>query len=721
MRADVQQFLTQRTTRTGDHDLHRLLAAKRATGTTISVVLPAKDEERTVGTIVATLLQAWTREVPLVDELVVMDSNSTDATAAVSAAAGARVVHVQDVLPHLGSIPGKGEALWKSLAVTTGDLLVFLDADLVDVDPGFVLGLVGPLLTDPQVGFVKGFYDRPLATTDGLVPTGGGRVTELLARPLLNALWPDLAGVVQPLGGEYAGRRSLLERVPFASGYGVDLGLLVDVTRLAGVKCLAQVDLGVRRHSHQSDAALGRMAGQVLQTALARLPDGGPTADDQLLQFVRTGEEVEAVGWDVSVSERPPMAQVLAVRPMRVLMDAGPWLPVPPVGYGGLENVVATLIDELRARGHEVVLATVEESTLDAEERVWAFPTGQFARLAGSYASVVGVAHAHAQAVADTVARYAAAGVPFDVVHTHLEVVGPAVLAALGSTAPPVLHTLHWDLHRNLDFYEQFDGRGRVSYVGVSASQLARGPARLRAQALGSVPLAVPLPEDPPLPVGARAPHALLLARLTAVKGADTAIAACAAAGVPLVLAGPVGGLPDAAALNTALADPDHPAHGNADVAWFCRHVRPHLDGERVRWVGSVAGAEKAELLRTARVSLFPIDWEEPGGTAVCESLAAGTPVVAMARGCLPALVEHGVTGFLASDLAGFVDGLRRVGEIDPARCATVARARFAPAVMARAYEHLYAQVLGRATDRTQPLTVPGPRTPPSGRAAASR
>jgi glucosyl-3-phosphoglycerate synthase len=311
MRADVEQFLTCRTSRTTDYDPSTLLAAKRASGTTVSVVLPARDEEGTVGPLVETLLQAWTREVPLVDELVVMDSNSTDDTTSVAVAAGARVVSVADVLPHLGSVPGKGEALWKSLAVTTGELVVFLDADLVEVDPGFVVGLLGPLLTDPAVGFVKGFYDRPLATTEGLVPTGGGRVTELLARPLLNALWPELAGVVQPLGGEYAGRRSLLEQVPFVSGYGVEFGLLVDLTRLAGIGCLAQVDLGVRRHGHQTDEALGRMAGQILQTALTRLP-GHLQATDELLQFVRTGTDVEAVGWDVSVSERPPMAQVLA-------------------------------------------------------------------------------------------------------------------------------------------------------------------------------------------------------------------------------------------------------------------------------------------------------------------------------------------------------------------------------------------------------------------------
>jgi glycosyltransferase involved in cell wall biosynthesis len=347
--------------------------------------------------------------------------------------------------------------------------------------------------------------------------------------------------------------------------------------------------------------------------------------------------------------------------------------------------VVATLTNELRARGHEVVLATVGESTLDAEARVSAFPTGQFARLAGSYPAVVGVAHAHIQVVMDTVRRYAAAGAPFDVVHTHLEVVGPAMSAALGPTAPPVVHTLHWDLRRNVEFYEQFDGHGRVSYVGVSASQLERGPRRLRDQALGFVPLAVPLPTT------------------------------------PLVLAGPIGGLPDAAALDAALADPGHPAHGNADVDWFRRHVRPHVDGQRVRWVGSVSGREKAELLRSARVSLFPIDWEEPGGTAVCESLAAGTPVVAMARGCLPTLVDHGVTGFLATDLDGFVDGLRRVEEIDPARCAAVARERFAPGVMAGAYEQIYERVAGRLGSPTRPVTVLSPRTPPSGRAVVVR
>src|SRR5205085_11385452 len=185
------------------------------------------------------------------------DSDSTDATAAVARAAGADVVATADVLPAHGSRPGKGEALWKSLAATTGDLVVFFDADLVGDVAHYVPGLLGPLLADPQVAYVKGCYTRPLSLDGVTTPAGGGRVTELTARPLLNALWPELAGFVQPLGGEYAGRRSALERVPFVSGYGVEVGLLVDLLQVCGLQGLAQVDLGTRQHSHQTDQALG--------------------------------------------------------------------------------------------------------------------------------------------------------------------------------------------------------------------------------------------------------------------------------------------------------------------------------------------------------------------------------------------------------------------------------------------------------------------------------
>jgi glycosyltransferase involved in cell wall biosynthesis len=283
------------------------------------------------------------------------------------------------------------------------------------------------------------------------------------------------------------------------------------------------------------------------------------------------------------------------------------------------------------------------------------------------------------------------------VVHTHLEVVGPAVLGALGPAGPPVLATLHWDLRRNASFYERFDGSGRVFFAGVSDSQVARGPERLRRQTLAAVPLAVPVDGPPPLPAAERDDAVLVLARICALKGTDTAVRAAAAAGVPVVLAGPVGPFADRAALDAALATPGHPDLGHPDVAWFREHVDPLLDGDRARWVGSVSGARKADLLRRARAALFPIRWEEPGGTAVCEALAAGTPVVATARGCLPTLVDDGRTGLLADDEAGLVDALRRVGDIDPEECAAEARRRFAPAVMAEAYERLYAEVVDRA------------------------
>ncbi|MGY1794269.1 glycosyltransferase [Geodermatophilus sp. SYSU D00525] len=378
-------------------------------------------------------------------------------------------------------------------------------------------------------------------------------------------------------------------------------------------------------------------------------------------------------------------------------MDAGPWLPVPPQGYGGLENVVATLTTELRGRGHEVVLATVGDSRLPADGRVAAFPTGQFERLAAPYPEVTGIAHAHAHAVVEAIHRQAASGAPFDLVHTHLEVVGPAVLAALGPTVPPVLHTLHWDLRRNAEFYARFDGRGRVFFAGVSESQVARGPEALRRQTLGAVPLAVPIPDRPPVPRAERSDAVLVLSRLCEAKGIDVALRACRTAGVPLVLAGPVGGQPDRASLEAALADPASPVAGYPDVRWFREHVEPLLDDDHARWIGSVTGEGKEALLRSARAVLFPVRWPEPGGTAVCETLAAGTPVVAHPLGCLPSLVDDGITGFLAEDEEAFVAALHRLDEIDPAACAAAAASRFAPAVMADGYESLYAEVVQRA------------------------
>jgi glucosyl-3-phosphoglycerate synthase len=311
MRPDARAWFELRTTSAPSLDvldLDALMHAKRRGQHRVSVVLPARDEEATVGGLVADLHEYWVTGTPLVDELLVVDSDSTDGTAAAARAAGADVVAAADVLPCHGSRPGKGEALWKSLAATTGDLVVFLDADLLGDVRHFVPGLLAPLLTDPQVDYVKGCYTRPLEVDGSWVPVGGGRVTELTARPLLNALWPELAGFVQPLGGEYAGRRSALERVPFVSGYGVEVGLLVDLLELSGLAGLAQVDLGVRRHTSQGQEALGRMAGQVVSTVLARA--GREQAGGLLTQFRHDGAAFVPHSTAVAVDERPPMVTV---------------------------------------------------------------------------------------------------------------------------------------------------------------------------------------------------------------------------------------------------------------------------------------------------------------------------------------------------------------------------------------------------------------------------
>ncbi|MFE7630284.1 glucosyl-3-phosphoglycerate synthase [Kocuria sp. NPDC057446] len=314
MRQDVQEWFATRSYHGGQWSAEQLCRRKR--GSTVSVVLPARNEAETVGRIVTALRRALMEDVALVDELVVIDSDSTDGTGAVAAAAGARVHRQAEILPALGNVPGKGEALWKSLAVTTGDVLAFVDADLRDFDPQFAVGLLGPLLTEPGVQFVKSCYDRPLHDGATVMPAGGGRVTELVARPLLNLFWPQLAGLVQPLAGEYAGRRSLLERVPFVSGYGVEIAMLIDVLEAVGLDAMAQVDLGVRSHRNSSDAALARMAAQIQLTVQARLRCDSPVAEENghLTQFLRQGERFLAEVHDVSVRERPPMAQVPGYR-----------------------------------------------------------------------------------------------------------------------------------------------------------------------------------------------------------------------------------------------------------------------------------------------------------------------------------------------------------------------------------------------------------------------
>lgn len=299
-RSLLMSWFERRTWQNPDWTLDDIVAAKG--DRTVSVVLPALDEEDTVAEVVGTVRPLLGT---VVDELVVMDSGSTDATAELAARAGARVVHREDVLPELPPVPGKGEVLWRSLAATTGDVVVFLDSDLVDPDPAFVPTLLGPLLCEEGVHLVKGFYRRPLR----LESSGGGRVTELLARPVLSALRPSLSGLIQPLGGEYAATREFLESVPFAAGYGVEIGLILDAEARYGLEGLAQVNLGVRKHRNRSLLQLGVMARQILGTALARC---GIKSDDpaQLTQFAQVGDEWLPEVAEVSVSDRPPIREV---------------------------------------------------------------------------------------------------------------------------------------------------------------------------------------------------------------------------------------------------------------------------------------------------------------------------------------------------------------------------------------------------------------------------
>ncbi|MCD2185811.1 glucosyl-3-phosphoglycerate synthase [Actinomycetospora soli] len=324
MLPEGRSWLSRRSGRVDDWSLDQLV--ERKDDRRVSVGLPARDEAETVGAIVAVIRDVLVERVGLVDEILVVDSCSVDATAAVAAAAGARVVAQDAVRPDLPAAEGKGEALWKGLIACTGDLVVAVDVDLRDFGPGFVTGLLGPLFDDPGVAFVKGFYHRPLIVGGGVDVDGGGRVSELLARPLINLAWPALAGFVQPLAGEFAARRELLEAIPFLTGYGVELGMLVDVLDRVGLDAMAQVDLGVRVHRHHDLHTLGRMAAQIQLAAAVRLERDGvlvrlPVAPT-LVQFHRADTPTadvldrEVVVTDVAVTERPPVRELLAGRPV---------------------------------------------------------------------------------------------------------------------------------------------------------------------------------------------------------------------------------------------------------------------------------------------------------------------------------------------------------------------------------------------------------------------
>jgi len=304
MQPDVRRWFLRRTF-LGDRapSLDTLVAHKN--GQRVSVVLPARNEQATVGKVVAAIRPLLGG---LVDELIVLDGSSTDRTADAAAEAGATVIALTDVLPAYGTQLGKGEALWKALYVTDGDLIVYLDADLVGVTSEWVSSLLWPLLLEDDISLVKACYERPYALPDRPEMPGGGRVTELTVRPLINHLWPQLAGVIQPLAGEYAARRSLLERIPYDAGYAVELGLLLDTFDEVGLDGIAQVHLGTRRHRHQSTEALGRMAGAITAAAFGRA--GIPHQGRELVQFTPTSEGFIPIETPTGARPRPRMIDI---------------------------------------------------------------------------------------------------------------------------------------------------------------------------------------------------------------------------------------------------------------------------------------------------------------------------------------------------------------------------------------------------------------------------
>jgi len=296
-------------------DLDLLVAAKHKQTLRVSLALPALNEQETVGEVIRTIQTALCQRVPLLDEIVLVDSASSDSTREIARALNVPVYIHQEVLPELGARSGKGEALWKSLFITSGDILIWIDTDIANSHPRFVYGLLGPLITHPEIQFTKGFYRRPLKVDSGFQAGGGGRGTELTARPLLNLFFPELSGLIQPLSGEYGGRRSALEQMSFSSGYGVEIGLAIDMFEKFGLGAIAQVDLEERIHHNQPLESLSKMSFAIIQTVIRRIERRYSTRlledVNKTMKMIRYGQrrlllEVE----EIAELERPPVVEI---------------------------------------------------------------------------------------------------------------------------------------------------------------------------------------------------------------------------------------------------------------------------------------------------------------------------------------------------------------------------------------------------------------------------
>jgi len=311
----VDAWFTENTFDAGEFsDLDALLALKRARGVTISLGLPALNEEATIGREIEVLRRALVDEVPFLDEIVVIDSGSEDGTAGVARHLGVPAYRAAEILPGEGAYSGKGEALWKSLHVLRGDLVAWVDTDIRNIHPRFVYGLVGPLLREPRIGYVKGYYRRPIQVGIRRDESGGGRVTELTARPLLNLFFPELSGVIQPLAGEYAGRREVLEHLPFFTGYGVEIGLLIDVLGRFGLDRIGQVNLDSRVHRNRDLTPLSVMAFAIAQVVMTRVGEQlrAPLKEwmNTVMTLVSPEDGLSLEVREVCERERPPIITI---------------------------------------------------------------------------------------------------------------------------------------------------------------------------------------------------------------------------------------------------------------------------------------------------------------------------------------------------------------------------------------------------------------------------
>lgn len=296
-------------------DQKELLRRKEETGQTISLCIPTLNEESTIGKEVVIFRSELMERYPLIDEIAVIDSGSTDKTLEVAAAYGADTYYSGDILPSEGFKRGKGENLWKAIYQLKGDIICYVDADIKNIHPRFCYGLVAPLLYREEIGYVKAFYDRPLAFSQGIRPSGGGRVTEILVRPLFSLFYPELTGLIQPLSGEYAVRRNVLERLPFPIGYGVETSHILDCYRMFGLDIFGQTDLDQRIHRNQETLSLGKMSFGILQSFLNRMEATGsdthlPDTHNILRQFQAKDRSYEQVQYEIIEEERPPMIEI---------------------------------------------------------------------------------------------------------------------------------------------------------------------------------------------------------------------------------------------------------------------------------------------------------------------------------------------------------------------------------------------------------------------------